>query len=35
MAAYPAVVTAADRTYLFYNGNAYGHDGFGYAVRTD
>ena len=34
MVAYPAVVTVLGRTYLFYNGNAYGHDGFGYAVRT-
>jgi hypothetical protein len=34
MIAYPAVVTAAGRTYLFYNGNAYGHDGFGYALRA-
>jgi hypothetical protein len=35
MTAYPAVVSAAGRSYLFYNGNAYGRDGFGYAVRTD
>jgi predicted GH43/DUF377 family glycosyl hydrolase len=33
MVAYPAVVTAGDATYLFYNGNAYGRDGFAYAVR--
>ncbi len=32
MQAYPAVVTYGDRTYMFYNGNDYGHDGFGYAV---
>jgi len=32
MQAYPAVVTYQDKTYLFYNGNDYGRDGFGYAV---
>jgi hypothetical protein len=32
MQAYPAVVTYNGRTYLFYNGNDYGRDGFGYAV---
>lgn len=32
MQAYPAVVTYEDRTYMFYNGNDYGRDGFGYAV---
>lgn len=32
MQAYPAVVSYQDRTYLFYNGNDYGRDGFGYAV---
>ncbi len=31
MQAYPAVVTCGDRTYMFYNGNDYGRDGFGYA----
>jgi hypothetical protein len=31
MQAYPSVVTYRDRTYLFYNGNNYGEDGFGYA----
>ncbi len=31
MQAYPAVVTYKDRTYMFYNGNDYGRDGFGYA----
>jgi hypothetical protein len=34
MIAYPNVVTAAGRTYLFYNGNGFGRSGFGYAVRT-
>jgi predicted GH43/DUF377 family glycosyl hydrolase len=34
MVAYPAVVATADRTYLFYNGNAYGRDGFGYAIKS-
>lgn len=32
MTAYPAVVTAGGATYLFYNGNGYGRDGFAYAV---
>ncbi len=32
MMAYPAVVTNNDISYLFYNGNDYGRDGFGYAV---
>jgi len=32
MQAYPAVVTYRDRTYMFYNGNDYGHEGFGYAL---
>jgi hypothetical protein len=31
MLAYPAVVTTAGKTYLFYNGNDYGREGFGYA----
>ena len=34
MMAYPAVVGAGTSTYLFYNGNDYGRDGFGYAVRA-
>ena len=33
MIAYPAVVDAGGRTYLFYNGNDYGREGFGYAER--
>jgi predicted GH43/DUF377 family glycosyl hydrolase len=32
MQAYPAVVRYQDKVYLFYNGNNYGEDGFGYAV---
>jgi len=32
MQAYPSVVSYGDHTYMFYNGNDYGHDGFGYAV---
>jgi predicted GH43/DUF377 family glycosyl hydrolase len=32
MQAYPAVITSEDRTYMFYNGNDYGRDGFGYAM---
>jgi hypothetical protein len=33
MTAYPAVVHTGGKTYLFYNGNRYGYDGFGFAVR--
>ncbi|HWS55143.1 MAG TPA: hypothetical protein VN228_13490 [Pyrinomonadaceae bacterium] len=32
MQAYPSVVAYGDRVYLFYNGNDYGREGFGYAV---
>jgi hypothetical protein len=32
MQAYPALITYKDQTYMFYNGNGYGHEGFGYAV---
>jgi hypothetical protein len=32
MVAYPAVVTTRAGTFLFYNGNSYGRDGFGVAV---
>jgi predicted GH43/DUF377 family glycosyl hydrolase len=35
MIAYPAVVAVGGTTYLFYNGNEYGRQGFGYAVRVD
>ncbi|MFD3157166.1 hypothetical protein ACFIJ5_09950 [Haloimpatiens sp. FM7330] len=31
MMAYPSVVKYKDKVYLFYNGNNYGKDGFGYA----
>ncbi len=31
MAAYPSVITIKGRKYMFYNGNNFGHDGFGYA----
>jgi hypothetical protein len=31
MQAYPAVMQIRDKTYLFYNGNDYGRDGFGIA----
>lgn len=31
MMAYPCVVKIHEKTYLFYNGNRYGSDGFGYA----
>jgi hypothetical protein len=32
MQAYPAVVSSRDHVYLFYNGNDYGREGFGYAT---
>jgi hypothetical protein len=35
MQAYPAVIRHKDITYLFYNGNNYGEDGFGYAVLEE
>jgi predicted GH43/DUF377 family glycosyl hydrolase len=35
MVAYPAVVTVNERTYLFYNGNGFGAEGFGYATLDD
>jgi predicted GH43/DUF377 family glycosyl hydrolase len=35
MMAYPAVVTVGDRTLMFYNGNGFGVDGFGYATLAE
>lgn len=36
MMAYPSVVkTASGETYLFYNGNNYGRDGFGFAILSE
>ena len=35
MVAYPAVVTTRAGTFLFYNGNGYGRDGFGVAVLRE
>lgn len=32
MIAYPSVLLHSDRMYMFYNGNGFGSDGFGYAV---
>ena len=32
MTAYPSFVRYKDKAYLFYNGNNYGYEGFGYAV---
>jgi hypothetical protein len=32
MMAYPAAVTTPAGTFLFYNGNGYGREGFGVAV---
>jgi hypothetical protein len=31
MQGYPAVVSCGGKTYMFYNGNDYGREGFGYA----
>lgn len=31
MAAYPSAIKCGEKKYLFYNGNNFGHDGFGYA----
>jgi predicted GH43/DUF377 family glycosyl hydrolase len=31
MAAYPSVITCNGKKYMFYNGNRFGHEGFGYA----
>ncbi len=31
---YPSLIKAADKTYMFYNGNSMGKDGFGYAELT-
>jgi len=35
MIAYPAVVTVNDRTLMFYNGNGFGVEGFGYATLVE
>ena len=35
MMAYPSVVTSRGKTYLFYNGNRYGAEGFGCAERVE
>lgn len=35
MMAYPHVVRHADQLYLFYNGNGFGKEGFGYALCND
>ena len=35
MVAYPAVVTVNDRTLMFYNGNGFGVEGFGYATLVE
>src|SRR5712692_891038 len=35
MVAYPAVVKVNERTLMFYNGNAFGLDGIGYAILTE
>lgn len=35
MMAYPSVVRYNEKTYMFYNGNRFGYDGFGYAELID
>jgi hypothetical protein len=35
MQAYPSIVKYEDKTYMFYNGNDYGREGFGYAVLEE
>jgi hypothetical protein len=35
MIAYPAVITVDDRKLMFYNGNGFGREGFGYAEWID
>lgn len=35
MSAYPGIVQVKDRMYMFYNGNDYGKEGFGYAQLID
>jgi predicted GH43/DUF377 family glycosyl hydrolase len=35
MVCYPTLIDVHDRTYMFYNGNGYGYDGFGCAVLKD
>jgi hypothetical protein len=35
MMSYPSVVTTKAKTFLFYNGNNYGRDGFGYAILKE
>jgi hypothetical protein len=32
---YPGLLKVRDKTYMFYNGNNYGKDGFGYAVLAE
>jgi hypothetical protein len=32
---YPSLLAYKDRTYMFYNGNDMGRDGFGYAVGAE
>lgn len=35
MAAYPSVISIKGRKYIFFNGNNFGHDGFGYAELVE
>ena len=35
MIAYPALAVANDRTLMFYNGNGFGVEGFGYATLLE
>jgi predicted GH43/DUF377 family glycosyl hydrolase len=35
MISYPSIVKYKDKVYMFYNGNNYGYDGFGYAILEE
>ena len=35
MISYPSIVKYKDKVYMFYNGNDYGKDGFGYAILEE
>lgn len=35
MSAYPGLISVGDRLYMFYNGNEYGRQGFGYALLDE
>lgn len=35
MISYPSIMKFEDKVYMFYNGNSYGYDGFGYAILKE